>query len=412
MKKSVIKVATVAVVGLSSAFFVNTVSADTPSTQSEIKSEREEVKSKLSKAESEIADVLFDLKEINEEMKKVEGALKENEALQKETETNISNNEKEISKLEKEIAVIQKRIDERTYILKDRMVAYQQNGGDIAYLEVLLGAKSFNEFLSNASAVSKITNADINLVQEQENDKNKVEESQVKVEEKLAEQKEKQAELKEMVGIIKEQKESTSKSKDKLKKKEKELTNLKANLESEDSTLAALEADIRQGSGTATASASSNDNGNLSTLGSSSSKKSSNGGGGSAVSSGGGSGMGAVIGAGNRFIGNSTYVFGAADPSNGRFDCSGFVNWAFGQGGYSVPRTTGALASAGKAVSPSDMQPGDLVFFNTNGHNGHVGIYIGGGQFIGSQSSTGVAIANMNSGYWAGQFSGTVRRVN
>src|SRR5699024_4794414 len=106
------------------------------------------------------------------------------------------------------------------------------------------------------------------------------------------------------------------------------------------------------------------------------------------------------------------YAWGAADPENGRFDCSGFVHWAYKQSGVDIPRNTGALANTGTKVEPGNMQPGDLVFFNTNGHNGHVGIYIGGGNFIGSQSSTGVAIQSLESGYWAGQFSGTVRRVN
>ncbi len=68
--------------------------------------------------------------------------------------------------------------------------------------------------------------------------------------------------------------------------------------------------------------------------------------------------------------------------------------------------------SAGRQVSASEMQPGDLVFFDTYKNDGHVGIYIGGGQFIGSQSSTGVAIANMSSGYWKDVFNGRVVRVH
>ena len=57
------------------------------------------------------------------------------------------------------------------------------------------------------------------------------------------------------------------------------------------------------------------------------------------------------------------------------------------------------------------MRPGDLVFFDTYKKDGHVGIYLGNGNFIGSQSSTGVAIASMTSGYWKQHFSGHVRRV-
>lgn len=116
--------------------------------------------------------------------------------------------------------------------------------------------------------------------------------------------------------------------------------------------------------------------------------------------------MSAVINAGFAHIG-TPYTWGGKTPSG--FDCSGFVAWAFAQGGYSVPSYTGGLAGIGTQVSYSEAQPGDLVFFNGNSH---VGIYLGGGKFIGAQNSTGLDVANMNSGYWADAFEGHVRRVN
>ena len=128
-----------------------------------------------------------------------------------------------------------------------------------------------------------------------------------------------------------------------------------------------------------------------------------------------GGGIATVINAGNKYIGNSVYVFGggrsASDIAAGRFDCSGFVSWAFSQAGIKVGASTSVLRNTGTTVSASDMRPGDMVFFNTYKTDGHVGIYLGGGKFIGSQSSTGVAIANMTSGYWANTFSGRVQRV-
>lgn len=95
------------------------------------------------------------------------------------------------------------------------------------------------------------------------------------------------------------------------------------------------------------------------------------------------------------------YVWGGSTP--GGFDCSGFVNWVFAQAGRSVPRTTGALYSAATPVS--SPQVGDLVFFGS-GSVTHVGIYAGNGQFIGSQTSTGVAHASVHSGYWGARFIG------
>jgi hypothetical protein len=63
-------------------------------------------------------------------------------------------------------------------------------------------------------------------------------------------------------------------------------------------------------------------------------------------------------------------------------------------------------------VDPSDIQVGDIVFFDTYKKNGHVGIYVGNGKFIGSQSATGVAIADMSSGYFKKKFHGVIRRVS
>jgi cell wall-associated NlpC family hydrolase len=71
------------------------------------------------------------------------------------------------------------------------------------------------------------------------------------------------------------------------------------------------------------------------------------------------------------------YVWGGSSP--GGFDCSGLVAWAYGQSGISLPHYTGALWSVGTHVSPSELAPGDLVFYNGLGH---VGMYIGNGSFV------------------------------
>jgi hypothetical protein len=101
-----------------------------------------------------------------------------------------------------------------------------------------------------------------------------------------------------------------------------------------------------------------------------------------------------------------------ADIKSGRFDCSGFVNYAFKQAGVDLGNgNTDTIVKKGVAVNPSQMQPGDIVFFDTYKKNGHVGIYMGNGKFIGSQSKTGVAVADMTKGYFKDKFNGVVRRV-
>ncbi|PPA68693.1 bifunctional lytic transglycosylase/C40 family peptidase [Jeotgalibacillus proteolyticus] len=126
-----------------------------------------------------------------------------------------------------------------------------------------------------------------------------------------------------------------------------------------------------------------------------------------------------VVDVGNQWIGNSVYVFGGgrnqADIAAGRFDCSSFVHWAFAQVGMDLgPLTstsTETLKHLGQPVSPNDMQPGDLVFFDTYKIDGHVGIYVGDGKFIGAQTNTGVAIADLSQGYWLQHFNGRVKRL-
>lgn len=77
------------------------------------------------------------------------------------------------------------------------------------------------------------------------------------------------------------------------------------------------------------------------------------------------------------------YVYGGSSPSTG-FDCSGLMQWGFNQGGISLGRTTYDQVNAGYGVSVNSAKPGDLlVYFN----KGHIGMYIGNGQWIESPST-------------------------
>jgi cell wall-associated NlpC family hydrolase len=78
------------------------------------------------------------------------------------------------------------------------------------------------------------------------------------------------------------------------------------------------------------------------------------------------------------------YVWGGTSPSG--FDCSGLLQYAWGKQGVSIPRTTYDQWTAGRAVAKNQLQPGDAVFFTGSdpkgGKPGHVGMYVGSGQFI------------------------------
>lgn len=72
------------------------------------------------------------------------------------------------------------------------------------------------------------------------------------------------------------------------------------------------------------------------------------------------------------------YVWAASGPNT--FDCSGFTMWAYRQIGISLPHSSAAQINVGQRVSRADIQPGDLVFFGSPIH--HVGMYVGGGMMI------------------------------
>jgi len=122
-----------------------------------------------------------------------------------------------------------------------------------------------------------------------------------------------------------------------------------------------------------------------------------------------------IVNTAKSYLGKFTYKWGA-EPWNTNYkysDCSAFVQLVYNRiHGFKLPRTSAAQAKTGKFVSKSNLQPGDLVFFDTddNGSVNHVGIYIGGGEFIHSSPANKVGINTLNSGYWKSKYK-TARRV-
>jgi len=104
------------------------------------------------------------------------------------------------------------------------------------------------------------------------------------------------------------------------------------------------------------------------------------------------------------------YRNGGSDPAG--FDCSGFIWYVFGQHGVHVARTVGELFREGTEVSADAMQPGDLIFFSTQGSGAsHVGMAIGGDEFVHAPSSRGeVRVERLTAAYWASRYVGA-RRV-
>jgi cell wall-associated NlpC family hydrolase len=109
---------------------------------------------------------------------------------------------------------------------------------------------------------------------------------------------------------------------------------------------------------------------------------------------------GGVTGIAAQYLG-TPYVWGGASPSG--FDCSGFVMYVYAQVGISLPHSSYAQYGYGSPVSMSQLQAGDLVFFDGLGH---VGIYVGGGTFIHAPHTGDVVKYSSLSGWYASTFVG------
>ncbi|QQF63574.1 peptidoglycan DL-endopeptidase CwlO [Bacillus mojavensis] len=468
MRKSLLTLGLASVIGTSSfliPFTSKTASAET------LDEKKQKIESKQSEVASSIEAKEKELTELQENQSKIEKELKDINAKALDTSNKIDDKKEEndktkeeIKKLKKEIKETEARIEKRNEILKKRVRSLQESGGSQGYIDVLLGSTSFGDFISRATAVSSIVDADKDLIKQQEQDKAKLEDSEADLNDKLKEvqaalakletmQKDLDKQLDEKDKLFDEAKESqkkTAKAISELKSEASDLANQKADTEEEQARIkkqqeaaAALikkqeeaqkasdetQTDDSQTATTETAKASSSDDdssdnsskgsSNSSSNGSSSKKSSSssNNSGGTVISNSGG--IEGAISVGSSIVGQSPYKFGGgrsqSDINNRIFDCSSFVRWAYASAGVNLGpvggTTTDTLVGRGQAVSASDMKRGDLVFFDTYKTNGHVGIYLGNGTFLNDNTSHGVSVDSMNNVYWKKAFKGVVRRV-
>lgn len=120
-----------------------------------------------------------------------------------------------------------------------------------------------------------------------------------------------------------------------------------------------------------------------------------------------------IVATAKQYLG-TPYVYGGASPKG--FDCSGLVYYVYGQYGYKLQRGAGSqYRTDGTPVAKSDLEPGDLVFFserNDYSSIGHVGMYVGNGQFIHASSGKGqVIISDLDGYYYAEHYFGARRII-
>ncbi|WP_428908213.1 NlpC/P60 family protein [Niallia sp. Krafla_26] len=318
--------------------------------------------SKINVKQTEVEKLNQWIIEINRELQK-------NIRQVNELEKQLNNTQTQITGLESEINEIKERIEKGNDILRERVQYYQKNGENNTYLQVVFGSNDFSDFIERVDSVSTIVQADQELLRKQYHEKQ---------------------ELEKKLTLIQIKREESSKIKEQIEQTQSDLRETEKHYEnslslSDPNTIAHRSDVVGEESEVPVSN----------TIGSSNIVK--------------------IIKAGYQYIGNSVYVFGGGrtekDIISGRFDCSSFVHWAFSQAGIEIGTTTDAIKHNGRQVSLNELQPGDLVFFDTYKKDGHVGIYLGNEKFLGSQSSTGVAIADMSTGYWKERFNGRVVRI-
>ncbi len=103
------------------------------------------------------------------------------------------------------------------------------------------------------------------------------------------------------------------------------------------------------------------------------------------------------------------YRFGGATPQG--FDCSGLIYYTASKYmGVQLPRVSSSMANVGQSVSRDELQPGDLVFFNTRGfRNSHVGIYLGNNEFLHAPRTGSSVRVEKLSNYWSQRYNGARR---
>ena len=151
MKKSIITLSLAAVLGFGSITVgmpIEKASAanklnDLNSQQEKINQQRSGVESKLNDTDQKISENQSEQQSVQSEIERLDKAISDALAKIEEKNQEIADTKKEIEKLEAEIKVLVERIKKRNELLKDRARNYQETGGMVSYIDVLMGAQSF-----------------------------------------------------------------------------------------------------------------------------------------------------------------------------------------------------------------------------------------------------------------------------
>ena len=348
-----------------------------------------------------ISELTSEESEVASKLEALQSDIKDNQNKTAELVTEMEATQKTLVTLQDEIETLKEVIARREDHLAEQARSVQVMGNTGNLISFVLSAESLDELVGKIDVVTKMVGANRSTIKKQEEDKELVEEKEA---ETLVKQEEQQVLASELEANQSELEERKAEEETMLA----EIAAKKAVAQDERDRLlaqaAAAEARRRALASARTATVTVASSNTSSSENSGAVTPSSSPAAAPAPAPAPAANNGSLLGIAHSLKG-VRYVYGGSTTAG--FDCSGFTRHVFQQAGRSIPRSAAAQYSATSRVSRAQAQPGDLIFFSLAGRGvNHVGIYLGGGNFIGSQTSTGVAVASINSGYWANKVVG------
>lgn len=212
--------------------FANTLD-DLKNEQKQLEQKKNTIDSGIKDTEGKIDQNVSKIDQIMAQIKELDTKIINTEAQISEVLNQIKLTTTEIEKLRASIKELERKIEERDELLKERIRAVQVSGGSVSYLDVLLGANSFIDFIDRFSAVNTLMEADRTILKEQADDKAQLEEQQASLEKKLQQQEDSKNELVSLKGSLDSQKASKGNLVDQLEVEQAKLINQKEVLETE-----------------------------------------------------------------------------------------------------------------------------------------------------------------------------------
>jgi peptidoglycan hydrolase CwlO-like protein len=252
-KQSVKMLLIAAMIGLGSlltATPIDTVLAsklsDLKNQKDQISNERDGVESEIDAAKEQINQIKMEQNDVRNQIERFDLAINDTSNKISEKNFHIDNTKKDIGVLKVEIKELEERIAKRNELLKDRARNFQETGGAISYIDVLMGAQSFSDFIDRFSAVATIMEADQDILRKHTEDKELLEKKKVEVETKLANLVKMRKELETLKASLNAKKAEQNKLLAKLEVQEEEIHEHKLAAEEQASILASQESAIKK----------------------------------------------------------------------------------------------------------------------------------------------------------------------